>query len=116
MHPEFALPLGKIIAQWRNEFGMTQEQLANALDVDPVTVSRFERGVTMPSVGTLSRISTVFNVSLSRFLDDLPPVKPTEAATLSALMANLSPLERDYVVDLVRRFCAFVAAKQTRED
>lgn len=90
---------------------MTQEQLALALDIDPVTVSRFERGVTLPSLPTLHKMAGVFGVPLARLLDDAPLIEHREADTLTALMGNLSVAEKDYVVETVKRFCALMARK-----
>ena len=88
---------------------MTQEQLALALDVDPVTVSRFERGVTLPSLTTLHNMAGIFGVPLARLLDDAPQAERGEADTLAALMRNLSAHEKDYVLETVKRFCSLMA-------
>ena len=40
----------------RRKLGWTQRELAEHLDVDPVTVSRWERRVTEPKAGALKRI------------------------------------------------------------
>ena len=94
---------------------MTQEQLALALDVDPVTVSRFERGVTLPSLPTLHKMAGVFGVPLARLLDDAPRLARSEADILTALMGNLSPTEKDYVFDTIKRFCALMAQKSKKQ-
>ena len=36
---------GNDLAKWRKEWGLTQRQLAQALGVDVMTISRWERGV-----------------------------------------------------------------------
>ena len=115
MRHELALAIGKTIARWRIAKGMTQEQLALALDVDPVTVSRFERGVSLPSLPTLHGMAGVFGVPLARLLDDAPLQDRSEADTLAALMQNLSVAEKDYVLDAVKRFCALIARSKTRK-
>lgn len=112
MRHEIALAIGKTIARWRNSQGMTQEQLALALDVDPVTVSRFERGVTMPSLSTLHRMADVFGIPLARLFDDAPQSKRNEVDTLGALMRSLSQAEKDFVFEMVKRFCALKRKKQ----
>lgn len=95
---------------------MTQEQLALALDVDPVTVSRFERGVTLPSLPTLHKMAGVFGVPLARLLDDAPRLVRSEADTLAALMGNLSATEKDYVFDTIKRFCMLMARGKSNKD
>lgn len=34
--------------EWREGHGLTQRELANLLDLDPQTISRWERGVKQP--------------------------------------------------------------------
>lgn len=85
---------------------MTQEQLALVLDVDPVTVSRFERGVTLPSLPTLHRMADIFGIPLARLLEDAPQEKRNDAETLGVLMSNLSQVEKDFVLETIKRFCA----------
>lgn len=115
MRHELVLAIGKTIARWRTAQGMTQEQLAMALDVDPVTVSRFERGVTLPSLPTLHRMADVFGVPLAGLLEDAPRAERSEADTLAALMGNLSVAEKNYVLDSVKRFCALMARGKPRK-
>lgn len=113
MRHELALAIGKTIANWRGTQGITQEQLALALDVDPVTVSRFERGVTLPSLPTLQRMAGVFGIPLARLLQGAPQERGrNEADTLHALMVSLSAAEREFIVDTVKRFCALKRTKK----
>ena len=36
------------VKQWREQHRLTQRELANLLDLDPQTISRWERGVKQP--------------------------------------------------------------------
>lgn len=47
--------LGQRISERRKSLNWTQDQLAERLGVDAETVSRFERGATVPSLVTLDR-------------------------------------------------------------
>lgn len=113
MRHELALAIGKTIARWRSSQGMTQEQLALALDVDPVTVSRFERGVTLPSLPTINRMAGIFGIPLARMFEEAPQEKQNHGSTLSALMSNLSSIEQEFVLDTVKRFCTL--KKKTKQ-
>ena len=92
---------------------MTQEQLALVLDVDPVTVSRFERGVTLPSLPTLHRMARIFGIPLARLFEDAPQEKRNDAEVLDTLIGSLSKAEKDFIFDTVKRFCAL--KKKTRQ-
>ncbi len=48
--------------KYRKEVGLTQEELAEMLDLDNSYVSLLERGARVPSIITLGRIAKVFGV------------------------------------------------------
>ena len=105
MRNELAKTIGQAIARWRTAHCMTQEGLAIALDVDPMTVSRFERGVTLPSLLTLQKVSVVFGITMAELVE-----KPTKAAddktkVFSALMLSLSDEEQTFFVETLQRYC-----------
>ena len=114
MRPELAKTIGQAIARWRTAHAMTQEELAVALDVDPMTVSRFERGVSLPSLLTFQQIATVFGASMAQMLEDVPvPLKPAatdgdNSAMFTSLMKNLSPDEQVFFIETLKRYRALV--------
>lgn len=59
--------LGKKIKTLRIERNMTQELLAESLNVSPQAISKWENGVSSPDIGLLPAISVVFGVTI----DDL---------------------------------------------
>lgn len=56
--------IGGRIAALRKERNLTQAGLAESMDVTTETISRLERGVSMPSLKTLEGISNVLDVPL----------------------------------------------------
>uniref|UniRef100_UPI004055EE4A helix-turn-helix domain-containing protein n=1 Tax=Acetatifactor sp. TaxID=1872090 RepID=UPI004055EE4A len=61
------MEIGNQIVQLRKLSGMTQEQLAEKLDVSRQTISKWETGITTPDLESIAKISRMFQVSL----DDL---------------------------------------------
>lgn len=61
--------IGKQIAKIRKDSGLSQAQLAEVIDVASETISRLERGVSIPSLKTLEEISHALNISLKDLLD-----------------------------------------------
>lgn len=61
--------IGVKIAQIRKEREITQESLAVSVDLATETISRLERGVSIPSLATLERISQALHVSLKDLFD-----------------------------------------------
>ncbi|MHB0764629.1 helix-turn-helix domain-containing protein [Stutzerimonas sp. NM35] len=115
MRQELAATVGRIIARHRTALGITQDQLSLALDVDPITVSRFERGVTLPSLLTIQRLCEVFGVSLSQFFteDAEPPTAASDDSTaLLVMLGSLHEEERAFAIDTLKRFCRLAARRR----
>lgn len=62
------------IKQLREEFGMTQEDLAKRLHVDKVSVCNWERGFRTPRMKSMIEMSRIFNCSVDYILglSDMP--------------------------------------------
>lgn len=54
--------IGAQLARGRRERGLTQAELAELIDVTTETVSRLERGVSIPSLKTIETIGNVLNI------------------------------------------------------
>lgn len=59
-----AAKLGQFIAQRRKELGMTQLALAEKLNMTDKAVSRWERGVGLPDIGSLEALAVALEVDL----------------------------------------------------
>ena len=104
MRNELAKTIGQAIARWRTAHNMTQEGLAIALDVDPMTISRFERGVTLPSLLTLQKISVVFGISMAELLDTASKATDDKTKVFATLMLSLSDEEQAFFVETLQRY------------
>ena len=61
------MSLGNKINYFRQRSGLTQEQVAEQINVTRQTVSNWERGVNEPDFESLCRLSEVFGISLNDF-------------------------------------------------
>ena len=52
----------------REDADMTQSALANKLNLKPSAVSKYEMGLTQPSLATLIQLAGIFNVSVDYLL------------------------------------------------
>lgn len=59
---------GQLITELRKEKGMTQKQLADALNVTDKAVSKWERGLSFPDISMLEPISNVLDISIMEIL------------------------------------------------
>lgn len=69
---ELNLKIGKKIASLRKEQKMTQEQLAEKLDISVKHCSSVERGLSSLSLEKLIQVCEIFNVSLDFLVRNLP--------------------------------------------
>lgn len=68
---EFLNRLGKRIAELRKRKNMSQETLADAIDVHRTYVGFIEQGKRNPIVGNIYKISKALNVELTDLFKDL---------------------------------------------
>lgn len=58
------IAMGQRIRARRRELGLTQEQLAERVDISPSFVGHLERGEKIPSVDTLARLCACLHISM----------------------------------------------------
>ena len=64
------MELHKKLSKARKEKGMSQLEVAEAMQVSRQAVSRWEVGATAPSIENLSSLSKLYGVSLDYLLND----------------------------------------------
>jgi transcriptional regulator with XRE-family HTH domain len=70
-NPREAVILGKNIAQMRRERDLSQDELAEKIDVGPRYVQKLERGLHTPSLGLLIRLRKVLRAEWADLLKGL---------------------------------------------
>lgn len=80
--------IGEQIARLRKERELTQSQLAELVDVSTETISRLERGVSIPSLKTLEKISISLHANL-KYLFDFERPKRGKASHIEQEAAKL---------------------------
>lgn len=97
--------LGRNIAALRKAHGMTQSELAEALGVEPLTVSRFERGVNLPTLPRLEQIADLLGASVGAMVSESSTLETDQTLTLRGWLDGLSYEDRRLVIDLVKPIC-----------
>jgi len=59
---------GQLITELRKEKGLTQKQLADALNVTDKAVSKWERGLSFPDISMLEPLSDLLGISIMEIL------------------------------------------------
>ena len=68
MLEEFNLTLGEKIHALRRARGMTQEELAKKVGIQPYQISAYESGKNLPSLTTFEWICKALDISASKLL------------------------------------------------
>jgi transcriptional regulator with XRE-family HTH domain len=107
--------LGVRLALRRRERGWTQADLAEKLEVETETVSRFERGHAMPSLKRLAFAAYVMDVSLVDLIGGASHLAGDAAAEVLELFKDISPSQRMVLLGVLRDVSAeFAKSNQTK--
>ncbi len=93
--------LNENIKNLRKQKGYSQEQLADKLNVVRQTVSKWEKGYSVPDADMLEKIADIFEVDASYLLDK-NSVSEAESTDIGELVKQLTILN-EYLAERVRR-------------
>lgn len=68
--------LGQTIARLRKEKGMTQLQLAERMGVTDKAVSKWERDLSSPDLGTMPKLAEAFGLTVDELMQGRVPAGP----------------------------------------
>ena len=89
--------LGSRVSAYRKTAGLTQEALAEKIRVASETISRLERGFTIPSLRTLEKIAKALDVGL-KDLFDFRVGRSAKDEALDSLVRDLKRHRKDEIV------------------
>jgi transcriptional regulator with XRE-family HTH domain len=97
--------IGSQIAERRRLANLTQAQLAERIDVATETISRVERGATVPSVASLARIAGALGCEPYELLVSSTSAAANRAALdrLVAALAHRNPEDVTMLADIAAR-------------
>lgn len=97
-----ALKIGSYLSACRKREGVTQGELAERIGVDTETVSRFERGVTMPSLATLQMLAVALNTTMADLVGESSPMPNDQAKLISSWLVQLSAEDREMLMGMLK--------------
>ncbi|MGQ0708671.1 MAG: helix-turn-helix domain-containing protein [Rhodoferax sp.] len=97
-----AAALGGRIARMRADRNLTQEQVAQRLDMGNEAISRIERGVVLPPLVRVFELAELFGCRIDELLMDASDRSADQAAAIAIYLQPLSPCDRDLVLTIVR--------------
>lgn len=104
--------LGNRIREARASKGWKQRELASEVEVEPITVSRWERGATTPDLDVLRLVADATGKPLSYFVagEDEPPSAPAaDAVRKLESAADRLAAEADRIAGLLEEVRAELA-------
>jgi transcriptional regulator with XRE-family HTH domain len=104
--------VGRNIAARRKQLDMRQDQLAEAIGVEPESISRFERAAHAPALKTLEKLAIALSMPAEELLKVEQPLPPTEAAILQSYFAPLSPENRSFALKSLKDLARHLASQQ----
>lgn len=94
--------IGRRMKEARIKRGLTQEQLAEKIDITTVYLSELERGIKLPSLTVFVGIAEALHISTDSLLrDELETGKEYIYDDLTKKLEHLSPKQRVAVADIV---------------
>ncbi len=103
---ELNIQIGERIKTAREQCRLTQEQLAERIEVSPQYVSDLERGVVGVSIPTLKRLCIVLGISSDQIL--FGSQSQESAVTIARKCGSLRPEQFRLLLEIVDKFCEAV--------
>ena len=95
--------IGARIKAARERVHLTQEQLAEIIDISPTHMSVIERGVKTPKLDTFVRIANALGVSADALLRDVVvPANESILAELSVRIGRLPQKDQERILNAIR--------------
>ncbi len=95
--------LGKNIKEVRKSLKMTQEQLAEKIEVSTVFISQIESGSRKPSLETIYKLSIALNVKIDTLINrDYNTEIPDDITQLVDLLNMCSPKQQTFVTEIAK--------------
>lgn len=96
------ISIGHRIRMIRRDLGMTQEVLAEKINVTPTHISRIETGTSSPSLQTLVDICNVLGVTIDDLMQDSLSVTGKRVdGRLDKLLADCTLAEKNMIVKVI---------------
>ena len=106
--------IGHNIKSARAKLGITQSQLAEALDIENVTVSRIETGAQLPSIDRLDEVAKVLKVSLTALLAETDKVSALTDMLLE-VAKNLPTRELEFLYQFAATYALHLKSGKKRK-
>ena len=95
--------VGLTIAKYRQQSGLTQNEVAEKLNIGYEAVSRMERGIVMPTVERLVELAEIFICEAADLLTQSSNRIEDQSAQIKSLLSILEDSDRVFLLDLITK-------------
>ena len=95
--------IGKAISKRRLACNLTQEDVAERLNIGNEAVSRMERGTVMPTVARLVELAEIFNCPVGDLLTESSSRTEDQGKLIANQIKRLSPKNRSFVLEMIEK-------------
>jgi transcriptional regulator with XRE-family HTH domain len=121
------MKLGEILAELRDDRGLTQRELSKQLHISSSSISAYETGARLPNIDTLVEFSTFYDVTIDYLVGlTTHPVSPTvltqeyvggvSMASVIKKMLALTPEQRTTLYSIIESFKFYTDVKRKTTD
>lgn len=104
--------LGQRIKEERKKLGLTQEQLAEDVNLSTNYISMIERGKRTATLDTIANLAIRFGVTIDYLLQDTIPIKQQNTSIkLFQLLENYSEDEQKQLLNIINSILTFEKRK-----
>lgn len=98
---DYSISLGNVVKEARTESKLTQEQIADMLDIDSRTISQIERGLGNPKLETLYPLIRILNVDANTVFYSAPRTETPKLDRLMRLVSTCTEYEAHELIRIV---------------
>ena len=116
---DYKLQIGTRIKAARMLKGLTQDNLAEKLDVSASCISRYETGAAVASIATLIRIAQSLDVEMEYLLYDYIPQYAVFDPLTSEICLHIQPIpenHKGHVLDIVKSLAEKIPVQEKVKD
>lgn len=108
--------IGNNIRFLREKINLTQQQLADKLNVSFTTISSWETGNSEPKMGMLERIATIFSCDKTDIMDDELKVMYSDIIRRNEIKELLRHLSKDDLIKVHDYITLIISSKFNNQD
>lgn len=112
INKELAVQIGRAIREHRDAAGLTQAQLAEAIDLQSESISRIEGGKRLPTIEKLTAMAILFRIPPGAFFEYVatvvqPPENDLFAQKISAALDHLPAAGKVFVLEVAQNYAHY---------